>query len=187
MTNNLNEETINERMNKALKSFQNDLNSLRTGRASANMLDPIFVEVYGSKLPINQVGNINVPEPRMLTVSVWDVSNIQAIEKSLRESNLGLNPQIEGNLVRIPIPTLSQERRKELAKVASKYSENARISIRNIRREFIEEIRTKQKKGQISEDEKHNNEDTVQNITNKFVKQIEDLLVKKENEILEIS
>ena len=182
-----NENLIKQRMDKALISFQGDLNSIRVGRASLNMLDPISVDVYGSKMPINQVGNISVPEPRLLIVSVWDASNVQQVEKAIRESNLGFNPMTEGNLIRIPIPSLSEDRRKELVKVAGKYAENSRISIRNIRRDLIEEVRKKEKNSEISKDEKHKNEEIVQKITDDYINNIDKILENKEKEILEIS
>ncbi len=185
--NNLDTNLIKQRMDKALASYQNDLNSIRAGRASINMLDPILVDVYGSKMPINQIGNISTPEPRLLTVSVWDANNVQQVERSIRESNLGLNPIIEGNLIRIPIPSLSEDRRKDLTKVASKYSENAKISIRNIRRDIIEDIRKKQKNSEISEDEKHKDEEITQKFTDEYINNIDKILEKKEKEILEIS
>ena len=182
-----NENLIKQRMDKALISFQGDLNSIRVGRASLNMLDPISVDVYGSKMPINQVGNISTPEPRLLIVSVWDASNVQQVEKAIRESNLGFNPMTEGNLIRIPIPSLSEDRRKELVKVAGKYAENSRISIRNIRRDLIEEVRKKEKNSEISKDDKHKNEEIVQKITDDYINNIDKILENKEKEILEIS
>ena len=182
-----NENLIKQRMDKALISFQGDLNSIRVGRASLNMLDPISVDVYGSKMPINQVGNISAPEPRLLIVSVWDASNVQQVEKAIRESNLGFNPMTEGNLIRIPIPSLSEDRRKELVKVAGKYAENSRISIRNIRRDLIEEVRKKEKNSEISKDDKHKNEEIIQKITDDYINNIDKILENKEKEILEIS
>ena len=182
-----NENLIKQRMDKALISFQGDLNSIRVGRASLNMLDPISVDVYGSKMPINQVGNISTPEPRLLIVSVWDASNVQQVEKAIRESDLGFNPMTEGNLIRIPIPSLSEDRRKELVKVAGKYAENSRISIRNIRRDLIEEVRKKEKNSEISKDDKHKNEEIIQKITDDYINNIEKILENKEKEILEIS
>jgi len=182
-----NENLIKQRMDKALISFQGDLNSIRVGRASLNMLDPISVDVYGSKMPINQVGNISAPESRLLIVSVWDASNVQQVEKAIRESNLGFNPMTEGNLIRIPIPSLSEDRRKELVKVAGKYAENSRISIRNIRRDLIEEVRKKEKNSEISKDDKHKNEEIVQKITDDYINNIDKILENKEKEILEIS
>ncbi len=182
-----NQNLIKQRMDKALISFQGDLNSIRVGRASLNMLDPISVDVYGSKMPINQVGNISTPEPRLLIVSVWDASNVQQVEKAIRESNLGFNPMTEGNLIRIPIPSLSEDRRKELVKVASQYAENSRISIRNIRRDLIEEVRKKEKNSEISKDDKHKNEEVIQKITDDYINNIDKILENKEKEILEIS
>tara|TARA_A100001011_G_C13943473_1_gene688163 strand:- start:78 stop:638 length:561 start_codon:yes stop_codon:yes gene_type:complete len=186
MTEYIDENLIKQRMDKALISFQGDLNSLRAGRASVNMLDPISVEVYGSKLPINQIGNISSPEPRLLLISIWDASNVQPAEKAIRESNLGLNPMIEGNLIRIPIPALSEDRRKELNKIASRYAENSRIAIRNIRRDIIEDIRKKEKSGEISQDEKHKSEERVQLITDEYISNIEKIFLNKEKEILDI-
>ncbi len=182
-----NENLIKQRMDKALISFQSDLNSIRVGRASLNMLDPISVEVYGSKMPINQVGNISVPEPRLLIVSVWDAANVQQVEKAIRDSNLGFNPMTEGNLIRIPIPSLSEDRRKELTKVAGKYAENSRVAIRNIRRDLIEDVRKKEKNSEISNDDKHKREEIIQKITDDYINNIDKILENKEKEILEIS
>ena len=182
----IDENIIKQRMDKTLISFQNDLNTIRAGRATINMLDTIFVEAYGSQIPINQVGNISTPEPRLLIVSVWDSSNVQQVEKSIRESSLGLNPMIEGNLIRIPIPALSEDRRVELTKVAGKYAENTRISIRNIRRDIIEDIRKQEKNKEMSLDNKHKNEEIVQNITNEYVVNVDKILSNKEKEILEV-
>ncbi len=134
------------RMQGAVSALETEFQGLRTGRASAGMLEPISVDAYGSRMPINQVGNISVPEPRLLTVQVWDASMTPAVEKAIRESDLGLNPQAEGTLIRIPVPDLSAERREELAKVAGKYAEAARVSIRNVRRDTIEQVRKKGKK-----------------------------------------
>ena len=186
MTKTIDENLIKQRMDKTLISFQNDLNTIRAGRATINMLDTIFVEAYGSKIPINQVGNITTPEPRLLIVSVWDSSNVEQVEKSIRESSLGLNPMIEGNLIRIPIPALSEDRRVELSRVAGKYAENTRVSLRSIRRDIIEDIRKQEKNKEISLDEKHKNEEIVQNITNEYVNNVEKILSNKEKEILEV-
>ena len=187
MTNTLDENAVKQRMDKALISYQNDLNTLRAGRASSNMLDQILVEAYGSKIPINQVSNVSTPEARLLLVSVWDAGNVQVVEKAIRESDLGLNPMTEGNIIRIPIPSLSEDRRKELTKVAGQYAENSKIAIRNIRRDIIEDIRKKQKNSEISEDDRHNNEEIVQKITDKYINSVDTILDKKEKEILEIS
>ena len=177
--------SINVRMAKSLDSFKKDLSGLRVGRASSSMLDPINVNAYGSVLPLSQVGTVSVPEARMLTVSIWDNSLISFAEKAIRESALGLNPMIEGNMIRIAVPPLSEDRRIEIVKVASKYAENAKISIRNIRRELIEDIRKLQKNGDISEDQKHGDELKIQDIIDLNIKHIDDILSVKEKEILE--
>ena len=177
--------SINVRMAKSLDSFKKDLSGLRVGRASSSMLDPINVNAYGSVLPLSQVGTVSVPEARMLTVSIWDNSLISFAEKAIRESALGLNPMIEGNMIRIAVPPLSEDRRIEIVKVASKYTENAKISIRNIRRELIEDIRKLQKNGDISEDQKHGDELKIQDIIDLNIKHIDEILSVKEKEILE--
>ena len=177
--------SINVRMAKSLDSFKKDLSGLRVGRASSSMLDPINVNAYGSVLPLSQVGTVSVPEARMLTVSIWDNSLISFAEKAIRESALGLNPMIEGNMIRIAVPPLSEDRRIEIVKVASKYAENAKISIRNIRRELIEDIRKLQKNGDISEDQKHGDELKIQDIIDLNIKLIDEILSVKEKEILE--
>ena len=177
--------SINVRMSKCIVSFKKDLSGLRVGRASSSMLDPINLNAYGSVLPLNQVGNISVPEARMLTVSIWDNSLVSFAEKAIRESALGLNPLVEGNVIRIAVPPLSEDRRIEIVKVASKYAENAKISVRNIRRELIEDIRKLQKNGDISEDQKHGDEIKIQEIIDSNIKNIDTLLSSKENEILE--
>ena len=177
--------SINVRMAKSLDSFKKDLSGLRVGRASSSMLDPINVNAYGSVLPLSQVGTVSVPEARMLTVSIWDNSLISFAEKAIRESALGLNPMIEGNMIRIAVPPLSEDRRIEIVKVASKYAENAKISIRNIRRELIEDIRKLQKNGDISEDQKHGDELRIQDIIDLNIKHIDEILSVKEKEILE--
>ena len=181
----LNSKDINVRMDKAVDSLKKDLSGLRVGRASSSMLDPINVNAYGSSMPINQVSTISVPEARLLLVSVWDSSLVGATEKSIRESPLGLNPMVEGNIIRISVPPLSEDRRIEISKVASKYSENAKISVRNIRRDLIENIRKLQKNGEISEDQKHDDEALIQQITDNIIKKIDEILFNKEKEILE--
>ena len=183
--NNFNENLINQKMDKAIISYQNDLNGIRAGRASINMLDTIKVDVYGNKIPLNQVGNISVPEARLITISIWDANNVSIVEKAIRESNLGLNPMTEGNLIRIPIPALSEERRKELIKVAAQIAENSKIAIRNIRRDIIEDIRKIHKNNEISDDEKHKNENVVQNVTDEYINNIEKIFQKKHAEILD--
>ena len=181
----LNSNDIQVRMDKAVESYKKDLSGLRVGRASSSMLDPINVNAYGSLLPLNQISNVSVPESRLLLVSVWDNSLVSLTEKAIRESALGLNPMVEGNVIRIAVPPLSEDRRIEIAKVASKYAENAKIAVRNIRRDLIENIRKLQKKGDISEDQKHGDEIKVQEMTDKIINTIDSILLNKENEILE--
>ena len=181
----LNVSEIQSRMEKAIESFKKDLSGLRVGRASSSMLDQINVNAYGSLMPLNQISTVSVPEARMLLVSVWDQSLVSATEKSIRESPLGLNPQVEGNIIRISIPPLSQDRRIEITKIASKYAENARIAVRNIRRDHIEDVRNLQKKGEISEDQKHKDELSIQEITNLNIEKIDNFLSIKEKEVLE--
>jgi ribosome recycling factor len=181
----LNVSEIQNRMEKAIESFKKDLSGLRVGRASSSMLDQINVNAYGSLMPLNQISTVSVPEARMLLVSVWDQSLVSATEKSIRESPLGLNPQVEGNIIRISIPPLSQDRRIEITKIASKYAENARIAVRNIRRDHIEDVRNLQKKGEISEDQKHKDELSIQEITNLNIEKIDNFLFIKEKEVLE--
>ena len=181
----INPTEIKLRMSKAIDSFKKDLSSLRVGRASSSMLDQINVNAYGNSMPINQISTISVPEARLLLVSVWDSSLVSITEKSIRESPLGLNPMVEGNVIRIAIPALSEDRRVEITKVAAKYAENAKIAVRNIRRDNIENTRKLQKNSQISEDQKHKNEILIQDITNEIIFSIDDILSNKEKEILE--
>lgn len=170
-------------MSASLEALKREFKGLRTGRASANLLDPIQVTVYGSKMPLNQVATVSVPEPRTITVQVWDGSNVAAVEKGIRESNLGLNPVIEGTLMRLPIPALTAERRKELVKIAHKYAEQSKVAVRNVRREGMDLLKKLEKNGDIGEDEHRANSSNVQELTDKFVKQIDDLLAHKEKEI----
>ncbi|MDC0531324.1 ribosome recycling factor [Alphaproteobacteria bacterium] len=181
----LNSNDIKIRMDKAIGSFKKDLSGLRVGRASSTMLDTINVSAYGSIMPLNQISTVSVPESRLLLVSVWDNSLVSIAEKSIRESPLGLNPMIEGNVIRLSVPPLSEDRRIEITKIASKYSENAKIAVRNIRRDLIENIRKLQKNGDISEDQKHKDESSVQEITDEVIKNIDSILLNKEKEILE--
>ena len=176
---------IKARMLKAIDSLKKDLSGLRVGRASSSMLDQINVNAYGNSMPINQISTISVPEARLLLVSVWDTSLVSITEKSIRESPLGLNPMVEGNVIRIAIPALSEDRRIEITKVAAKYAENAKIAVRNIRRENIENTRRLQKNSEISEDQKHQDELLIQDITDEIIKSIDDILLNKEKEILE--
>jgi len=177
---------IQRRMDASLASLHNEFMGLRAGRASTGMLEPIMVDAYGSKMPMNQVGNISAPEPRLLTVSVWDAGMVSSVEKAIRESDLGLNPSTEGNLIRVPIPDLSEERRKDMVKVAGRYAEACRVAIRNIRRDGIETTRKAEKEGLISEDDRHTQENQVQKLTDDFVKKVDDALSHKEKEITQV-
>ena len=177
---------IKRRMEGSLNSLKTEFMGLRAGRASTAMLEPIMVEAYGSKMPMNQVGNISVPEPRLLTVTVWDAGLTSAVEKAIRESDLGLNPMAEGTLIRVPIPDLSEERRKDMVKVAGRYAEAARVAVRNVRRDGIEAARKLEKDSEISEDERHDLETDIQKLTDDHVKQIDDALSNKETEITQV-
>jgi ribosome recycling factor len=182
----MNQDDIKRKMEGAMKTLQHDFTGLRTGRASPNLLDTIQIDAYGSLLPINQVGNVTAPEPRMLSVSVWDKSMVKAVEKAIRESNLGLNPAIDGQTIRVPIPALSEERRKEMVKIAGKYAEQTRIALRNVRRDAMDDLKRQEKDGKISEDEQRKHSDTVQKITDEFVKKVDEALVAKEKDIMSV-
>jgi len=175
---------VEERMEGAVEALHREFAGLRTGRASTAMLDPIQVDAYGSSMPLNQVGTVGVPEPRMLTVQVWDQSMVAAVEKALRNSDLGLNPQTEGNLIRVPVPPLSQERRIELGKVAGKYAEQARIAVRNVRRDAMDDVKKQKKANEISEDDEKRLEAEIQKLTDAAVKKIDDALAHKEKDIM---
>ena len=175
-----------EKMEKAIDVLKREFSGLRTGRASTSLLDSISIEAYGSKVPLNQVSNISVPESRLITVQVWDDSLVNTVENSIRNSNLGLNPMIEGSLIRIPIPELSEERRIEIVKIASKYSEDSKISIRNIRRDAMEKIKSLEKNKDISQDESFKFSDEVQNMTKNLIEKIDTLFVDKEKDILRV-
>ena len=177
---------IQRRMEGSLTSLKTEFMGLRAGRASTGMLEPIMVEAYGSKMPITQVGNISAPEPRLLTVTVWDASLTASVEKAIRESDLGLNPMAEGTLIRVPIPDLSEERRKDMVKVAGRYAEAARVSVRNVRRDGIEGARKMEKDSLISEDERHDLETDIQKLTDDHVKMVDDALANKEREITQV-
>ena len=175
------------RMRGALTILKQEFGGLRTGRASAALLDPIVVNAYGgSPMPLNQLATINVPEPRLITVQVWDRSQIGAVERSIRESNLGLNPIGEGQLLRLPIPELNQERRQEIAKVAHKYTEQARIAVRNVRRDGMEHLKKMEKDGDISKDDHHSLSTKVQELTDKVIREIDEALAAKEAEIMHV-
>ena len=179
-------EDIQRRMDASIASLHNEFMGLRAGRASTGMLEPIMVDAYGWKMPINQVGNISVPEPRLLTVSVWDAAMVPMVEKAIRESDLGLNPATEGNLIRVPIPDLSEERRRDMVKVAGRYAEGCRVAIRNIRRDSSEKIRKTEKDSLISEDDRHTQENYVQKLTDECVKKVDDALSHKEKDITQV-
>lgn len=177
---------IERRMKGAIEALRHEFAGLRTGRASAAMLEPITVEVYGSNMPLNQVASISVPEPRLLTVQVWDTNNVPAVEKAIRLAELGLNPMIDGQLIRLPIPELNEERRVELQKVAGKYAEQSRVAIRNVRHHAMDHLKKLDKDGDLSEDEHHQLEDEVQKLTDKFVSKVDHILATKEAEIIQV-
>ena len=174
---------LEKRMRGALDVFKRDLSGLRTGRASAHLLDPVQVTVYGAKMALNQVATVSVPEPRTISVQVWDKSNVSAVEKAIRESNLGLNPIIDGTLLRLPIPSLTADRRTELAKIAHKYAENSRVAVRNVRREGMDLLKKLEKDASMSQDDHHKNSAKVQELTDKLIKEIDEALAHKEAEI----
>jgi len=175
---------LERRMKGAVESLKGDLGGLRTGRASTQLLDPITVEVYGSHMPLNQVATVSAPEPRLLSVQVWDKSNVGPVEKAIRSAGLGLNPINDGNVLRLPIPDLTEERRKELAKLASSYAEKARVAIRNVRRDGMEALKADESKKEISEDERKKGEADVQKLTDEQIKAVDEVFAQKEKEIL---
>jgi ribosome recycling factor len=175
---------IERRMHGAVESLKGDLAGLRTGRANVHLLDPVVVEVYGSMMPLNQVATVSAPEPRMLSVQVWDRANVTAVEKGIAHANLGLNPMIDGQTIRLPIPDLTEERRKELAKLAGQYAEKAKVAIRNVRRDGMEALKEDEKKKEISEDERKRMEDEVQKLTDRFIAEVDAAAQHKEKEIL---
>lgn len=177
---------IERRMDGAVETLRKEYGGLRTGRASASLLDPVTVEAYGSAMPLNQVANVSVPEPRLITVSVWDRSMVKAVEKSIRDAGLGLNPQSDGQTIRVPIPELNQERRQELAKVAAKYAEQARVAVRNVRRDGMDTLKKMLKDGDLSEDEQKGWADRVQTLTDAHIKKIDEALATKEKEIMQV-
>lgn len=174
---------ITRRMDSAVEVLKKEFSGLRSGRASVNLLDPVVVEAYGQTMPLSQCGTVGVPEPRMLTVQVWDKSQVKAVEKAIANAGLGLNPQADGQMIRVPIPALNEERRKELQKVAGKYAEQARISVRNVRRDGMEALKKAEKDHKISEDEHRQKSDEVQKLTDRYVKQVDESLANKEKEI----
>lgn len=177
---------IGRRMDGALEALRKEFAGLRTGRASAGMLEPVTVEAYGNPVPLNQVANINVPEPRLITVNVWDRGMVKAVDKAIREAGLGLNPQTEGQTIRVPIPDLNEERRRELTKVAAKYAEATRVAVRNVRRDGIEALRKQEKDSEISQDEQKKLERDIQHLTDDHIKKVDETLAQKDKEILQV-
>ncbi|MDG1450151.1 MAG: ribosome recycling factor [Ascidiaceihabitans sp.] len=181
----LDTDELQRRMDGAITSLRTEFASLRTGRGSSSMLDPIVVEAYGQRTPINQVGTVNVPEPRMVTINVWDKSMVGAVEKAIRESGLGINPQLNGTIIMLPIPELNEERRRELTKVAGQYAESTRVAVRNIRRDGMDQIK-KGKADGLSEDDQKIWEGEVQDMTNRLTKIIDEMLESKQAEIMQV-
>jgi ribosome recycling factor len=177
---------VKRRMQGAINAFKNDLASLRTGRASPNLLDPLQIDAYGAMMPISQVATVNVPEPRLLSVQVWDRGMVAAVEKAIRESDLGLNPQTEGQVIRLRIPEMNEQRRKEMVKVAHKYTEEAKIAVRHVRRDGLDLLKKLEKDSAISEDDGKRHAEQVQKATDQFVAEIDTLLAAKEKEIMHV-
>jgi ribosome recycling factor len=186
MTDTFSKDEMGRRMKGAVSTLKTEFSGLRTGRASPALLDPVMVDAYGSMMPLNQVGNISTPEPRLLTVQVWDKGLAKAVDKAIRDAGLGLNPQMDGQLLRIPIPELNEERRKELAKLASKYAEAARIAVRNVRRDGMEVLKKLEKDHKIGQDEQHKHGDELQKLTDAHIKEIDQVLHGKEQEIMQV-
>ena len=184
--NEINKDDLVKRMDGAINSFSGDLVGLRTGRASTNMVDGILVDAYGQKMPIDQVGSISVPEARMISIQVWDKGLVIAVEKAIHESGLGLNPRTDGELIRIPIPELNEERREELSKIAGKYAEQSRVAIRNVRRDGMDEIKKIEKDGSVGKDRAVDLSNEVQELTDDYIKKIDEMLSQKENEIRQV-
>lgn len=177
---------IKRRMQGAVTSLKNDLSGLRTGRASASLVEPIQVEAYGASMPMNQVATISVPEPRLLSVQVWDRGMVSAVEKAIRESDLGLNPQTEGQVIRLRIPEMNEQRRKEMVKVANKYAEEARIAVRHVRRDGLDTLKKLEKEGLVSQDDEKRQAELVQKATDEHVAEVDSVLAAKEKEIMQV-
>jgi ribosome recycling factor len=177
---------LGRRMDGALDVLRKEFGGLRTGRASASLLEPIMVTAYGGTMPINQLANVSVPEPRMITVQVWDRAVVKAVDKAIRESGLGLNPQTEGQVMRVPIPDLNEERRRELTRVTAKYAEQARVSVRNVRRDGIEALRRHEKDGEITQDEQRKLQQEIQHLTDGAIGRIDEALEQKDKEIMQV-
>ncbi len=180
------EKDVRRRMVGALDVLQKEFGGLRTGRAAASLLEPIIIDAYGSQMPMNQIGTIGVPDPRMLTVQVWDKELVKSVDKAIRDSDLGLNPSIDGQTVRVPIPQLNEERRIELTKIAGRYTEEARVAVRNVRRHSMDELKKDEKNGSISQDEHHTYAKDIQDLTDEFVNKIDQALENKEKEIMQV-
>ncbi len=177
---------LERRMEGAIASLRTEFASLRTGRASATMLEPVMVDAYGTPTPINQVGTVNVPEPRMVTINVWDKSLVNKVEKAIRNSGLGINPQMNGTIIMLPIPELNEERRRDLTKVASTYAEHARVAVRNVRRDGMDQVKKAKNDGAMSEDDQKFWETEVQDLTNRFITRVDDTLETKQAEIMQV-
>lgn len=182
----MNHDQTKQRMEGAVDALRKEFGGLRTGRASTSLLDHVMVDAYGSMMPLNQVGTVSIPEPRLLSVQVWDKGMSKNVEKAIRDAGLGLNPQADGTLIRVPLPELSSERRQELAKIAGKYAEQARIAVRNVRRDAMDALKKAEKGGDISEDELKTESDKVQKLTDDTIKKIDDALSSKEKEITQV-
>ena len=177
---------LRRRMDGAVEVLRKEFGGLRTGRASASLLEPVTVAAYGGTLPINQVANVSVPEPRTITVQVWDRAMVKAVDKAIREAGLGLNPQTEGQVIRVPIPDLNEERRRELTRVTAKYAEQARVSVRNVRRDGVDLLRRREKDADISQDQQRKLQQDVQHLTDEYIRRIDDALAQKDREILQV-
>lgn len=177
---------FNRRMDGALEVLRKEFAGLRTGRASASLLEPVQVDAYGNRMPLVQVGTVNVPEPRLITVQVWDKSLVKSVESAIREAGLGLNPMSDGQLVRVPIPDLTQDRRNEIIKVAHKYAEQARISVRNVRRDAMDRLKKMEHDGDLSQDEHRDWNGKIQKLTDEHIKKVDDALASKENEVKQV-
>jgi ribosome recycling factor len=177
---------LRRRMDGASEVLRKEFGGLRTGRASASLLEPVTVSAYGGTLPVNQLANVSVPEPRMITVQVWDRAMVKAVDKAIREAGLGLNPQTEGQVIRVPIPDLNEERRRELTRVSAKYAEQARVSVRNVRRDGIEVLRRREKGAEISQDEQRKLQHEIQHLTDDYIRRIDEALEQKDKEILQV-
>jgi ribosome recycling factor len=177
---------LRRRMDGAVEVLRKEFGGLRTGRASTSLLEPVTVNAYGGTVPLNQVASVNVPEPRMITVQVWDRGLAKAVDKAIREAGLGLNPQTEGQIIRVPIPELNEERRRELTRVAARYAEQARVSVRNVRRDGIEVLRRLEKESEISQDEHRKLQNDIQHLTDDHIKRIDETLAQKDKEILQV-